>query len=200
MSRADRDKWDAKYRAGSHRSTRVSPFLESLDDVLPRSGRAIDVAGGAGRNALWLAERGLDVTVADVSEVGLAIAAERASAAGLSITTLVVDLEEESFPEGPWDLIVSVCFLQRSLFALYPEVLAPNGLLVFLQPTVVNLERHERPPRSFLLEQGEAASLISGLTIVSLTEGWTEDGHHEARVVARKGRRHPPPHASSSPR
>ena len=39
MSRADREKWDAKYRAGSHTSGRVSPFLESLDDELPRSGR-----------------------------------------------------------------------------------------------------------------------------------------------------------------
>ncbi len=185
MSRADREKWDAKYRAGSHTSGRVSPFLESLDDELPRSGRALDVAGGAGRNALWLAERGLDVTVADVSEVGLAIARERASGAGLTIETLCIDLEEEPFPAGPWDLIVSVCFLQRSLFATYPDVLAPNGLLVFLQPTVVNLERHEKPPRPFLLEEGEAASLVSGLTVVSLSEGWTEDGHHEARVVAR---------------
>lgn len=186
MSRADRDKWDAKYRAGSHRSSRVSPFLQSLDDVLPKTGRALDVAGGAGRNALWLAARGLDVTIADVSKEGLAIANERASAAGLSVETLLVDLEEEPFPAGPWDLIVSVCFLQRSLFSVYPDVLAPGGLLVFLQPTVVNLERHEKPPRPFLLEEGEAASLVSGLTVVSLSEGWTEDGHHEARVLARR--------------
>ena len=186
MSRADRGKWDARYRKGSHTSADVSPFLASLDEVLPRSGRGLDVAGGAGRNALWLAARGLDVTIVDVSEVGLSIARERAAAAGLSLHTVCVDLEEEPFPEGPWDLIVSVCFLQRSLFATYPEVLAPGGLLVFLQPTVKNLERHQKPPRPFLLEEGEAASLVSGLTIVSLTEDWTEDGHHEARVVARR--------------
>jgi len=186
MSQADRAKWDAKYRDGSHQSRRVSPFLESLDAVLPRRGRALDVAGGAGRNALWLARRGLDVTIADVSEVALSIARSRAETEGLSLSTVAVDLEEDPFVSGPWDLIVNVCFLQRSLFSIYPEVLAPTGLLVFLQPTVVNLERHRRPPRAFLLEPGEAADLVGDLTIVSLTEGWTEDGHHEARVVARK--------------
>lgn len=186
MSDADRSKWDARYRAGSHAATKPSPFLESLDDLLPKQGRALDIAGGAGRNALWLARRGLETTIVDVSPVGLSIAAERAKAEGLSLDTLEVDLQNESFPEGPWDVIVSICFLERTLFSAYPKALAPGGLLLFLQPTTINLERHDRPPRRFLLEPGEAAQLVADLEIVQLTERWTEEGHHEARVVARR--------------
>jgi tellurite methyltransferase len=186
MGAADRDKWDERYRAGSHSGSEPSPFLVSLADRLPRSGRALDVAGGAGRNALWLARRGLDVTIADVSEVGLSLAAERAGAEGLTLTTERRDFEENGLPPGPWDVIVSAMFLQRSLFAAYPEQLAPGGMVVVLQPTTTNLERHAKPPRPFLLEPGELAELASDLELLSLDESWSDDGFHEARLLARK--------------
>jgi tellurite methyltransferase len=186
VSAEDRVKWDARYAEARPWAAEPSPFLRSLEAALPRAGRALDVAGGGGRNALWLAARGLDVTVADVSAVGLARARERAAAQGLALATICVDLESDPLPAGPWDLVVCILYLQRSLFAAFAEVLAPSGLLVFLQPTVTNLERHPKPPRPFLLENGELARLVTGLDVVSLTESWTEDGHHEARLVATK--------------
>jgi tellurite methyltransferase len=54
-----------------------------------------------------------------------------------------------------------------------------------LQPTVTNLERHPKPPRSFLLESGELAGLVTGLEVLELEESWSDDGFHEARLVAR---------------
>ena len=51
---------------------------------------------------------GLDVTIADFSQVGLDIAARRAGAAGVSLQTVAVDLESDPLPHGPWDLILSV--------------------------------------------------------------------------------------------
>jgi ubiquinone/menaquinone biosynthesis C-methylase UbiE len=56
--------------------------LTGLDDLLPRRGRALDVAGGTGRHALWLARRGLDTTLADVPQVALEKAAAAASEEG----------------------------------------------------------------------------------------------------------------------
>lgn len=50
----DREKWNARYREEGPPSP-PSPFLVGLDDLLPRRGRALDVAGGTGRHALWLA-------------------------------------------------------------------------------------------------------------------------------------------------
>ena len=188
MSLKDRQKWDAKYAVGDAIPREPSAVLLSLDDVLPRQGRAIDVAGGSGRHGLWLAQRGLDVTLADVSPVGLAVARERADEAGIRIATLETDLEDAPFPPGPWDLIVSVCFLHRPLFAAYPQALAENGMLVVIQPTKRNLERHDRPPSDFLLNEGELLTLAPELEIVRYEEGWLADGRHDALLVARRTR------------
>jgi tellurite methyltransferase len=63
-------------------------------------------------------------------------------------------------------------------------VLAPDGLLVFAQPTRSNLQRHPHPSARFLLEDGELPRLLQGLEVVSYSEGWTDEGRHEARLVA----------------
>lgn len=188
MSAADREKWDARY-AEPDRTTDAEPsaFLRQMEDLLPRAGRALDVAGGAGRNAIWLAARGLAVTVADVSQVGLDVAAARAARVGVALETIRVDLDEAPLPAGPWDLVVDTLYLSRRLFPAIAAVLRPGGVFVFLQPTVANLERHAKPPRSFLLEIGELERLLPPeLEPLVLEEGWSDDGHHEARLVARR--------------
>jgi tellurite methyltransferase len=182
----DQQKWDAKYAAADEAPREPSAVLRSLAELIPGSGRALDVAGGAGRNAIWLAQRGWNVTIADVSPRGLELAAARGAAMGASVTGLQTDLEEAMFPNGPWDLILSVCYLWRPLYQVYPQVLSPGGLLVIIQPTKKNLERHAKPPAGFLLNDGELPSLVSRLEIMHYAEGWQADGRHDAVVVARK--------------
>jgi SAM-dependent methyltransferase len=184
MSDLERERWDERYREGAGASE-PSPFLRSLDDLLPSAGRGLDLAGGRGRHAIWLARRGLDVTLADISEVGLELAREAAEREGVRIRTVAVDLETEPAPAGPWDLVVSFHYLHRPLFEAFPRLLAGNGLLVFCQPTRRNLERHRRPGARFLLEEGELPGLLRGLEVLRYEEGWLEEGRHEARVVAR---------------
>lgn len=188
MSQADREKWDARYREGWPEGAEPSPWLVSLDPILPRVGRALDLAGGAGRHAVWLARRGLHVLVADVSEVGLGLARATAGRAGVLVETRAIDLEAEPLPEGPWDVVLSFHFLRRELFAQLPGVMAPGGLLVFDHQTRSNLERHPRPPAAFLLDDGELPSLVAptGLEVVRYEEGWLDEGRHEARMIARK--------------
>ena len=186
----DATRWDARHRAhvGPHEP---SAFLRALDALLPRGGpgrpapRALDAAGGPGHDAVWLAERGLDVTLADVSPVALERAREAAATAGVALTLLEVDLEREPFPAGPFDLVVVQNFLWRPLFAAFPTALAPGGVLVYRQPTRTNLERNPAPSARFLLDDGELPGLVTGLAIVRSEEGWF-DGRHEARLVARK--------------
>ena len=124
--------------------------------------------------------------MADISPVGLALAAGCGERAGVRLRTLEIDLEQEPFPPGPWDLIVCVRFLWRPLFAVIPDELAPGGILVVVHPTRSNLLRHERPGLHHLLEDGELPGLVQGLEIVNYEEGWTEEGQHEARLVARR--------------
>jgi tellurite methyltransferase len=188
MSEADRLKWNALYRQQGTVAREPSEFLRSLDDVLPRRGRALDVAGGTGRNAIWMAQRGLDVTLADLSDEALAIARVQAAAAGVALTTLQIDLETSAFPAGPWILIVCLDFLWRPLFEAVPRALDPGGILVVSQPTRSNLQRHAKPSSRFLLEDGELPGLVRGLEVVHYEEGWMENQRHEARLVARCGR------------
>jgi tellurite methyltransferase len=185
VAEGDRERWDARYR-DEDAIPEPSPLLEELDPLLPRQGRALDVAGGSGRNALWLDRRGLEVTLADVSEVALERAAREARLRGLSLATLRIDLEASRLPRGPWDLVLCTYFLHRPLLAAVAAELAPGGLLLVAHATRTNLERHPRPGPAHLLEDGELPALVPGLEIVRYEECWRESGRHEARLVARK--------------
>jgi tellurite methyltransferase len=183
MSEEERQRWNGRYRerAGGSEPSR---FLQSLEDRLPSTGRALDVAGGPGHDALWLARRGLDVTLMDISDVALERAGAAAHEAGVHLQVARVDVETDPLPQGPYGLVLCLNFLWRPLFEVFPKVLAPGGLLVFAQPTRSNLERNPHPSARFLLEDGELPRLLRGLEVVSYTEGWTEEGRHEARLVA----------------
>ncbi|MET0405287.1 MAG: class I SAM-dependent methyltransferase [Cystobacter sp.] len=185
MAEADRQRWNARYQDGAG-ARAPSPFLCSLAERLPRSGRVLDVAGGVGEESLWLARRGLDVTLVDVSDTALERAAHSAREAGLPLGLARLDVEQEPLPPGPFALVLCLNYLWRPLFKAIPEVLAPGGLLVFAQPTRTNLERHAHPSARFLLEDGELPWLLQGLDVLSFSEGWTEEGRHEARLVARR--------------
>jgi tellurite methyltransferase len=182
----DQERWDARYRARGPATWDPDGFLVEVAHLLPTRGRALDVAGGRGRHALWLAARGLDVTLLDVSPVALGIAEAEARARGLDIKTAAVDLENEQLPAGPFDVIADFHYLQRELFVAFAERLAPGGLLVFVQPTRRNLERHKHPSERFLLAEGEIGSLVEDLEIISLAEDWSPAGRHEARLLARR--------------
>jgi SAM-dependent methyltransferase len=190
VTAGDRERWNERYAEGA-RQTLPSPFLDALDALLPRRGRALDVAGGAGRNALWVSRRGLDVTLVDVSDVALGQAAAQAAAEGLPLTTLQLDLTASPLPPGPWDLVTWFYYLDRRLLATVPEVLAPGGLLVLAHATRKNLERRPRPGPAHLLDEGELPGLLPGLEVLRFTEGWCEDDRHEARLVARRPGRDP---------
>ncbi len=184
---SDRDRWNERW-GETALSNEPSPpgVLLEFADRLPTSGRAIDLAGGAGDGALWLAQRGFEATLADVSDVALAQAGTRARSLGLMLATECVDLEADPAPQGPWDLIVVAHYLNRSLLQRLPQLLSEDGMLVIGIGTERNLERHPRPSARFLLADGELPSLIPGLTTVEHREDWAEWGVHEARYLGRR--------------
>jgi len=181
-----RSSWNTRYR---ERTAPMDPSVfvrVEVAPLLPSAGRALDLAGGAGRHAIWLAERGWKTTMVDTSEVAIAIAAERAAEAKVDVSFVHADLTVDELPVGPWDLVLIVHYLQRDLFPKVIEQLADSGLLAFSVATKRNLERHERPGLPYVLDEGEAPSLIDGLDIIHYAEGWSIEDRHEARVVARR--------------
>lgn len=184
MSGFERDKWNARYASGDV-NTEPSGFLIDMLKFLPRKGRALDVAGGAGRNAIVVARRGLDTTVVDISELALERATAEGHTAGVELITVQADLETDPFPPGPWTVILVFHYLNRLLFTSIAEELAPGGVLVACIATARNRERNERPPPPHLLDEGELPGLIGDLGVIHYEESWRED-RHEARLVARR--------------
>lgn len=181
---SDRERWNSRYAGGEEGGTPL--MLGRNLHLFPRSGRALDVAGGPGQAAVILAARGLDVTVCDVSDVALRMAQERAERSRVSITTIEADLTSAPLPNGPWDLICCFNYLDRELFPAMIQRLAPRGQLAVTLATRTNLERNERPQARFLLDDGELPGLLGDLAIEYYAEGWKLDGRHSAEALARR--------------
>ncbi|NOY25821.1 MAG: class I SAM-dependent methyltransferase [Oligoflexia bacterium] len=180
----ERDRWDRRWASRTDPVGPPSELLRALDDVLPTTGRALDVAAGRGRQARWLARRGLDVTAVDVSPVGLAALSRSENP---TVRTWVADLSLDPLPAGPWDVICCVDFYLPTLFGALCAALAPGGWLVFAHPTLDNLSRHAHPSARFLVPADQVASLVPDLEIRRCDAAWRQDGRHEAWLVARRG-------------
>ena len=189
MSAADR--WDAKYAEWEEPGL-PSEFVTGCADMLADCPTAVDLAGGAGGTALWLAAQGIDTTLVDVSERALKIARTAAGERSLRLRTVQADLESEPLPtvadlggNGGWHAAVCTNFLYRPMLGALGSLLVPGGIALVLIATVDNLLYNARPGRPFLVERGELPELCSGLEPIRFEEGWF--GHrHEARLVARR--------------
>ncbi|MEM7141206.1 MAG: class I SAM-dependent methyltransferase [Actinomycetota bacterium] len=186
MAAGDRDRWNDKWSATAVGTSHGSALVDLLTPWLPNSGRLLDVAGGGSPAAIEFATRGLDVTVCDVSDVGLRLARNAASTAGVAITTLEADLEAAPLPDGPFDVVTVANYLQRDLFAAMADRLASGGLLGVIIATETNLERNDKPGRPFLLDRDEIPGLVTGVEILHHSEDWRANGRHEAHLVGRR--------------
>ncbi len=150
----DRERWNAKYRAGVHH-----PICVNLIMHLGRltKGRAIDVAGGIGENAAMLAQAGFRVTLADISDEGV-IAAKRHSRE-LRADFDVVQADAARLPfRAAFDTVVCTYFLDRSVDLA--SLLRPGGTLFVESFTVGTLKYTPDFRRAFCLEEGELRRLF----------------------------------------
>lgn len=185
MPESDRLKWDQRYSQFTGVVQQPPAWLTAVRDEIPHLGRALDIAAGTGRLSLWLAKRGLDVLAVDISSVGLEHARQAVEAEAHKIETLSLDLEAQSLPEGPFDVITCFHYWQRDIFPRIRERLRPGGVFVAEVATIANLECHPHPSRQYLAEPGELKQQCRPLQIAYYEECWFDD-HAMARVVARK--------------
>ena len=186
-------RWNARYEGLTRAQPGVvSPFLAAMASHLPITGSALDIGGGLGANARWLAERGLDVTLLDVSDAGLKLA-EELNPISLQITYLQRDVERDGLPRTEqWDLALMHLFYDPDVLQDAARRLKPKGVLLLCQPTAANLSRHNQPSRRYLLKDGEVNDLARSLQdrhrleIVEATAKWRDSDRHEAWLVARR--------------
>ena len=129
MSQQDRDKWNKRYAEDSYRKTNPVTLLEEWLPKMPL-GRALDVACGAGRNALHMAQADFSVDAIDVSREGLKLAQHQAESQGLSINWIEHDLDEAYAFDRNYDLIVVMWYVNLTLVSKLCGCLAPGGYLL----------------------------------------------------------------------
>jgi|TARA_B100001540_G_C15737828_1_gene610765 tellurite methyltransferase len=182
-------RWDSRYRENPVLKD-PSSFLCEHYKHFPPAGTVVDVAGGNGQNAIWLANHGFSTTLLDVSSVALTQAQEHAKKKKVAIECQQHDLEKQSMPKGrKWDGVFLQLFLDRALVRTIPESLNLGGVFLFAHPTQTNLEKHEHPSERFLLEDGEIHTLVDQLQsmrIIHIDEAWRSSGRHEAWLIAQK--------------
>lgn len=104
-----KDFWNARYSEdGFAYGFEANDFLKSQFEEIPSKGRVLCISEGEGRNAIFLAHKGYDVTALDISEVGLKKAEERAKKENVKLTTVLSDLENFDFGNECWDGIISI--------------------------------------------------------------------------------------------
>ncbi len=170
---------------------RPNPWLAAHSASLPAKGRFYDLAMGSGRNAVWLAERGLDVVGEDILPEAVGFAQDLAKRNEVIIDARVGDVRRaEALPAEHYDGIVVFNFLERDLLPAIARALRPGGVLVYETFTREQAEAVGRPsnPR-WLLEPGELRSVFEGLLdVLDYREGRPETRRCVASLLARKNR------------
>ncbi len=188
---SDRDTWDTRYAARADRPLPPpSALLVQCRDLLP-AGRALDLACGDGRNAVYLARAGWTVDAIDRSHTALRTLLAHAREARLTVHAVQADLTSFRLPIARYAVVVQVRYLERALLPAIATSLAPGGMLVcetFLREQA--RIGHPRNP-AFLLEPGELPARLSDLAVVMYEEGLLEtesEPAYLARLVARRPR------------
>ncbi len=207
MAADERERWDSKHTA-EHEPGEPAAFLRQIfqtgpweiqpgrapwsiipgRDIPTRSscystGRALDIATGKGRNALFLAEKGFTVDAIDISEVGLQQARRQAEKRRLTLNLMQADLASFEFPDSTYDLILNINFLLRSLVPKMKKALRPGGHIIF-DTYLVDQQAlgHPRNP-AYLLNHNELLDLFRGFRILCYQEGkFFTDGKESFRA------------------
>lgn len=185
MSRADREKWQARYRAQEKdRVSHPSVLLEQWIERIP-AGRALDAACGTGRNALLLAARGFTVDAVDISAEALERARRVAREKGLAVNWIEHDLDAPMQWSGPYALILIIRYVNLELIESLKKQLAPGGYLVCEQHMDTDADVVGPSSPRFRVRPGTLPELATGLRIRHSEETLTTDPSGKRVAVAR---------------
>ncbi|HWF36990.1 MAG TPA: methyltransferase domain-containing protein [Candidatus Acidoferrales bacterium] len=182
--------WNDRYRTGDRAAGDLepspNPLLADTAAKLP-PGKALDLACGTGRNAVWLAERGWQVTAVDGASAAIELLHQRAAARGVSVEAHVANLEKNEFRIEPaaWDFIAMCFYLQVSLFEPSKRGLRPGGIVL----VIVHITAPDEKPTEHRLRPSELKNYFSDFEILHYREGAPNDPAHKrlcAELVARR--------------
>lgn len=164
--------WDARFQAPEYIfGTEPNRFLEREAERLPKGATVLDIACGEGRNAVWLATRGCEVTAFDVSPLALAKAERLAQSKQVQVAWHMADVRTWNWTPAAFDAVACI-FIQFAspaerarLFRGFRETLRPGGLVLLQGYTPKQLEYRTGGP-------GDVAHLYTEALLREAFDGW----------------------------
>ncbi|HHT9104387.1 MAG TPA: class I SAM-dependent methyltransferase [Candidatus Wujingus californicus] len=187
-SEQDRLFWNKRYDTETYiLGKEPVEFLKEYINILPR-GKALDIAMGEGRNAVFFAKNGFEVDGCDVSEIAVKKTLELAKENNVRVNAFVADLEIYKPPKDTYDVVACFYYLQRSIIPQIKEALKPGGMVIYETYTIENWERGFEGPKNkdYLLKTNELLDLFKDLTIIYYRELVLDDKKAVASLIARK--------------
>ena len=185
MSQQQRERWDARYANGDYKArTEPTDLLTRWAPKWPR-GHALDVATGTGRNALYLAQLGFEVTAFDLSKVALEKGRAIAATRELSVNWINIDTDVQCVPGGHFDLIVVARFHDRRIVPQILDRLVPGGWLVYEHHLLTTRTDVGGPPQNaFRLRTQELLQRFRELHVKHYFEGPITDPDGRKMMIA----------------
>jgi tellurite methyltransferase len=181
MSLDDQVRWDRQH-AETHGAEPPASLLRQIFETGAwqlSPGRALDIGAGKGRNALYVADRGFEVVAVDISRVALDAARRHAEQKHLQVAFQQLDLEQR-FPEGEYDLVLNINYLQRSLMPKIKAALRVGGHVIFETYSIdQQVIGHPKNP-NYLLAHNELLDHFREFRVLYYREGKFSDGGEPA--------------------
>lgn len=189
------ERWQTRYAAPGYLfGTAPNVFLKAQAHLLPKSGTALAIADGEGRNGVFLAERGLDVLSVDFSALGQEKARALAKERGVTLRIEQADMSAWPWQEAAFDVVAAI-FIQfappaerAKIFAGIKRTLKPGGLLLMEGYGLKQLEYKTGGPSNVthLYTRGLLEDAFADLSALDIREydSVLQEGDHHAGLSA----------------
>lgn len=191
-------RWDERYDRDMYiYGKEPAAFLKQKIDGL-KKGKALVLAMGEGRNAVYLAQNGFDVTGVDISDVAIEKTNRLAEERNTTVNGVVADLTDYDMGKAQFDLITKFYYYEPSIFSQVIEALKPGGMFILEQFSIDHLKYRETSsfgPRNpdYLIKPNELLEHFNSLrilyyedTVVELNEGMHKGTAAVIRLIAQK--------------
>jgi SAM-dependent methyltransferase len=186
MVKLDQKRWDERFKEKKFAlGKRANAFLRTHVGLLPK-GKALDIATGEGRNAVFLAQHGFHVDAVDISGEGLKKVEKLAREFEVKIQTVLADLNTYPIKRGRYDLIANFYFLDRSLIPKIKKGLKKGGMVIFetylLEQRALGTVGPKNP--KYFLKSNELLSFFKGFRILRYLEGIFKEGGRKKAIAS----------------
>lgn len=162
--------WDKKYgRTVYIYGKAPSKFLAENFNVIPAGSSVLDMGIGEGRNAVFLAKKGYQVTGVDISSVAIKKAHLLAKEYGVRIKTIVGDLSKYKIKAASYDAIICFYYVDRSIVKRMISWLRPGGILIY-EAHLLKQQKQDGGEPSYYLKDQELLTLFKGMKVVKFEE------------------------------